>query len=82
MTVKKKENKIEHQEEAFIKKASSLDLDQVEKIKQEEDSLQVFTLRIPKSFICHIDELRKKDVGKTSRNTWILEAIDNRLKSK
>ena len=56
-------------------------LDQVEKIKQEEDSLQVFTLRIPKSFICHIDELRKKDVGKTSRNTWILEAIDNRLKS-
>ena len=80
MTVKKKEDKNDLKQEEFVKKASSLDLDQTE--DKKKDSLQVFTLRIPKSFLRSIDEIRKKDVGNTSRNTWILEAIDIRLKSK
>lgn len=78
MTVIKKENKHEKQKEVFIEKAGSLNQDDD---LLENDSLQVFTLRIPKSFLRHIDKLRKKEVGKTSRNTWILEAIHTRLNS-
>lgn len=81
MTVKKKEDKNELKQEEFVKKASSLEIDHTSVKPEEKDSLQVFTLRIPKSFLRNIDEIRKKDVGNTSRNTWILEAIDTRLKA-
>ncbi len=45
-----------------------------------EESLSRFTLRMPKPFVTMIDTHRKTKVGNVSRNTWILEAIANKLK--
>jgi len=41
-----------------------------------------FTLRIPHKIIQKIDVLRNQKVGKFSRNSWILEAICEKIKSK
>lgn len=41
-----------------------------------------FTLRIPRKIIQKIDVLRNQKVGKFSRNTWILQAICEKIKSK
>ena len=41
-----------------------------------------FTLRIPHKIIQKIDILRAQKVGKLSRNSWILEAICEKMKSK
>jgi len=40
----------------------------------------LFSLRLPKVTIDAIDEIRKKRIGKISRNQWILEAIAKGLK--
>lgn len=79
MTIKKKENKNEEKLEEFIQKASSKEIDK--SASSEDDALQTFTLRIPKSLIRKIDDTRKQGIGKISRNTWILQAIDIRLNS-
>jgi predicted HicB family RNase H-like nuclease len=41
-----------------------------------------FTLRLPKSLDKMIESHRKSKVGNISKNTWILEAIHNRLEDK
>lgn len=40
------------------------------------------TLRIPAKMIKKIDDTRKNRVGVFSRNSWILEAIEEKLNSK
>ena len=47
-------------------------------IDESEDELR-FTLRIPKKLISKIDKKRKNEIGKVSRNQWILEVIAERL---
>jgi predicted DNA-binding protein len=37
------------------------------------------SIRVPLSALEKIDELRKKRVGNVSRNTWILEAIEDKI---
>ncbi|MCB9093243.1 MAG: hypothetical protein H6620_11855 [Halobacteriovoraceae bacterium] len=41
-----------------------------------------FTLRIPNTIVQQIDGNRKKKIGNFSRNNWILEAIEEKLRSK
>lgn len=40
-----------------------------------------FSLRIPKQLVEMIDDQCRNQVGNISRNTWILEAISQRLKN-
>lgn len=40
-----------------------------------------FTLRVPSTVILQIDRKRKQKLGRFSRNNWILEAIEEKLKS-
>jgi hypothetical protein len=41
--------------------------------------LHMTSIRVPTSALEKIDELRKKRVGNVSRNTWILEAIEDKI---
>jgi predicted HicB family RNase H-like nuclease len=49
---------------------------------QEEptEKERVFNLRVPESLVVQVDILRKRRTGKISRNTWILEAIEEKIK--
>ena len=51
-------------------------------VSQEENEEQdrVFNLRVPESLVKEVDALRKRRTGKISRNTWILEAIEDKIK--
>jgi hypothetical protein len=40
---------------------------------------RIFNLRAPDILVNQVDALRKKRTGKISRNTWILEAIEDRI---
>jgi predicted HicB family RNase H-like nuclease len=44
---------------------------------QEQE--RVFNLRVPESLVTAVDALRKQRTGKISRNTWILEAIEDKI---
>ena len=48
-----------------------------------QDELQekerIFNLRVPESLVARVDALRKRRTGKISRNTWILEAIEDKV---
>jgi hypothetical protein len=48
---------------------------------QEENAEKerIFNLRVPESLVAKVDALRKRRTGKISRNTWILEAIEDKL---
>jgi predicted HicB family RNase H-like nuclease len=48
-----------------------------EEIEEQE---RVFNLRVPESLVKEVDALRKRRTGKISRNTWILEAIEDKIK--
>ena len=45
----------------------------------EKEKERVFNLRVPKWLVAQVDALRKKRAGKISRNTWILEAIEDKV---
>ena len=40
---------------------------------------RIFNLRAPDILVNKVDSLRKKRTGKISRNTWILEAIEDKI---
>ena len=40
---------------------------------------RIFNLRVPESLVEEVDALRKQRTGKISRNTWILEAIEDKI---
>lgn len=44
-----------------------------------DENITRFTIRIPEETVKKIDKKRKKSIGNISRNTWILEAISQRL---
>jgi hypothetical protein len=48
---------------------------------QEDNSEKerVFNLRVPESLVEQVDTLRKRRTGRISRNTWILEAIEDKI---
>jgi predicted HicB family RNase H-like nuclease len=48
---------------------------------QEEhmEKERIFNLRVPESLVAKVDALRKRRTGKISRNTWILEAIADKI---
>jgi predicted HicB family RNase H-like nuclease len=50
---------------------------------QEEhtEKERIFNLRVPESLVAKVDALRKRRTGKISRNTWILEAIEDKVES-
>ena len=48
--------------------------------KENEAKERIFNLRVPESLVEQVDTLRKRRAGKISRNTWILEAIEDRIK--
>lgn len=41
-----------------------------------------FTLRLPKEYDTRINSELKKEIGIKSKNTWIIEAIHEKLKRK
>ena len=40
---------------------------------------RIFNLRVPNDLVEKVDALRKARTGKISRNTWILEAIEDKI---
>jgi predicted HicB family RNase H-like nuclease len=48
---------------------------------QEEhmEKERIFNLRVPELLVAKVDALRKRRTGKISRNTWILEAIADKV---
>jgi predicted HicB family RNase H-like nuclease len=47
--------------------------------EENEEQERVFNLRVPESLVKEVDALRKRRTGKISRNTWILEAIADKI---
>lgn len=79
MTVSKKFEKIENQLsdldiEKLIEKGGS-----APKKEKESADLTRITLTISNDFLENIDSHRKDNAGFISRNTWILQAIKERL---
>ena len=44
-----------------------------------QEKERIFNMRVPESLIAKVDALRKRRTGKISRNTWILEAIEDKV---
>jgi predicted HicB family RNase H-like nuclease len=47
--------------------------------EDNQEKERIFNLRVPESFVEQVDALRKRRTGKISRNTWILEAIADKI---
>jgi hypothetical protein len=62
--------------DAVINRGGSSAASQEDNQEQE----RVFNLRVPESLVKEVDALRKRRTGKISRNTWILEAIEDKIK--
>ena len=45
----------------------------------EGEKERIFNLRVPNDLVEKVDALRKARTGKISRNTWILEAIEDKI---
>ena len=48
--------------------------------EENQEKERIFNLRVPESLVAKVDTLRKRRTGKISRNTWILEAIEDKIK--
>jgi hypothetical protein len=47
--------------------------------EDQSERERIFNLRVPESLVAKVDALRKLRTGKISRNTWILEAIADKI---
>jgi len=47
--------------------------------EENQEKERIFNLRVPESLVAKVDALRKRRTGKISRNTWILEAIEDKV---
>jgi len=47
--------------------------------EESQEKERIFNLRAPESLVAKVDALRKRRTGKISRNTWILEAIKDKV---
>ena len=47
--------------------------------EENQEKERIFNLRVPESLVAKVDALRKLRTGKISRNTWILEAIEEKM---
>lgn len=47
--------------------------------EENQEKERIFNLRVPESLVEKVDALRKRRPGKISRNTWILEAIADKV---
>ena len=47
--------------------------------EENQEKERIFNLRVPESLVAKVDALRKRRSGKISRNTWILEAIEDKV---
>ena len=47
--------------------------------EENQEKERIFNLRVPESVVAKVDALRKRRAGKISRNTWILEAIEDKV---
>ena len=47
--------------------------------EENQEKERIFNLRVPESLVAKVDNLRKRRTGKISRNTWILEAIADKV---
>ena len=45
----------------------------------DQEKERIFNLRVPNDLVEKVDALRKARTGKISRNTWILEAIEDKI---
>jgi predicted HicB family RNase H-like nuclease len=45
----------------------------------DQEKERIFNLRVPEEVVNKVDMLRKQRTGKISRNTWILEAIEDKI---
>ena len=45
----------------------------------DEKKERIFNLRVPEEMVEKVDALRKARIGQVSRNTWILEAIEDKI---
>jgi predicted HicB family RNase H-like nuclease len=61
--------------EAVINRARSSSASE----ERAPDKERIFNLRVPELLVNQVDALRKKSTGKISRNTWILEAIEDKI---
>jgi predicted HicB family RNase H-like nuclease len=47
--------------------------------EENQEKERIFNLRVSESLVAKVDALRKRRTGKISRNTWILEAIEDKV---
>ena len=47
--------------------------------QNNKEKERIFNLRVPESLVEQVDMLRKRRTGNISRNTWILEAIEEKV---
>ena len=45
----------------------------------DDKKKRIFNLRVPDEVVEKVDALRKARIGQVSRNTWILEAIQDKI---
>lgn len=45
----------------------------------EQRKERIFNLRVPEEIVNKVDTIRRRRTGKISRNTWILEAIEDKI---
>jgi len=62
--------------DAVINRGGSSSAASQEELTERE---RIFNLRVPESIVAKVDALRKRRTGKISRNTWILEAIADKV---
>lgn len=81
MALAKKPKKVdEAQIEAIINKGGTVGEEEPKRKSTSKKKLQRVHVRIPESFLEEIDEAVEKRIG-MSRNSWILEAIQEKLKN-
>jgi hypothetical protein len=63
----------------FLVKINTVDFDEPLEIDRALRKERIFNLRVPNDLVEKIDALRKAQTGKISRNTWIPEAIEDKI---
>lgn len=82
MTIKRKQTKstyVQMDAEEVINRGGKTVAESSIALEEKEESEIRFTLRITQDLIDGIDKERKSEVGKVSRNQWILKAIADKL---
>lgn len=76
----KLKTKVNINEETLIRKGGSSGAESLEEVyPQDEQAIKRVSLRIPAKYLESVDNALTSRLGNVSRNTWIIEAIAEKL---